>query len=206
MNIKVCGMRDKQNIAELCRLPISYIGFIFYAKSPRFVGEDFDTLITQSIPPHIKKVGVFVNATTEYIESKVEKYSLDCVQLHGNESPEFCKTFFNNGITTIKAFGVDTSFDFSTVTNYQTACNYVLFDTKAPSHGGTGQKFDWNILKNYNGSLPFFLSGGIYLDDTESIQSMVDVPIHCVDINSKFEKNPAMKDIETIKQFISRLL
>lgn len=205
MNIKVCGMRDEQNIAELCKLPISYIGFIFYAKSPRFVGEDFDTFITQSIPAHIKKVGVFVNATKEYIESKVEKYSLDCVQLHGNESPEFCKIFFDNGITTIKAFGVDSSFDFETVTNYQTSCNYVLFDTKAPSHGGTGQKFDWNILKNYTGSLPFFLSGGIFIDDTESIRSMSDMPIHCIDINSKFEKNPAMKDVEMIKRFITLL-
>ena len=204
MNIKVCGMRDEQNIAELCKLPINYIGFIFFAKSSRFVGEEFDTLITKLIPSHIKKVGVFVNASEKYINSKIKAYNLDAIQLHGNESLEFCKSFSNKNVEIIKAFGIDESFDFGTLTEYELVCNYFLFDTKVSSHGGSGQKFDWNILKAYNCSKPFFISGGITIDDLNSINSLsTTLPIHCIDINSKFEKSPALKDIESISAFIA---
>ena len=204
MNIKVCGMRDEQNIAELCKLPINYIGFIFFAKSSRFVGEEFDTLITKLIPSTIKKVGVFVNASEKYINSKIKAYNLDAIQLHGNESLEFCKSFSNKNVEIIKAFGIDESFDFGTLTEYELVCNYFLFDTKVSSHGGSGQKFDWNILKAYNCSKPFFISGGITIDDLNSINSLsTTLPIHCIDINSKFEKSPALKDIESISAFIA---
>jgi len=205
MNIKVCGMRDKQNVVDLCKLPITYIGFIFFAKSPRFVGDDFDVQVTDSIPTTIKKTGVFVNASIEYIESKITKYGLHAIQLHGSESPEFCKAFSSRNIEVIKAFGIDTLFDFTTLLHYESVCDYYLFDTKAPSHGGTGQKFDWNILKEYKDSKPFFLSGGITIDDIDTINNLTDLPIHCLDLNSKFEISPALKDIVLIKEFIRGL-
>jgi len=205
MNIKVCGMRDSYNIANLCQLPINYIGFIFYAKSARFVGEEFDNLITKSVPIHIKKVGVFVNATEKYILSKIKTYKLDAIQLHGNESPEFCQAFVNKNIETIKAFGFDESFDFNSLNAYQEVCDYFLFDTKAPSHGGTGLKFDWNILQKYNGTKAFFLSGGITNNDVDSIKQLQSLPIHCIDINSKFELSPAIKDIININNFVETL-
>jgi len=202
MNIKVCGMRDSFNITNLCQLPINYIGFIFFAKSARFVGEEFDTLITKSVPNNIKKVGVFVNATEKYINSKIKTYKLDAIQLHGNESPEFCSSFLDKNIEVIKAFGIDKTFDFAVLNDYNNACNYFLFDTKAPSHGGTGIKFDWNILQNYKGEKPFFLSGGITNEDVETIKQLQSLPIHCLDINSKFELSPAMKNISMIADFI----
>jgi phosphoribosylanthranilate isomerase len=203
MKIKVCGMRDSANIANLCQLPINYIGFIFFAKSSRFVGEDFDASITNSIPSYIKKVGVFVNASEQYIHSKIKSYNLDAIQLHGSESPEFCKVFADKNIEVIKAFGIDETFDFTNLNLYNDACNYFLFDTKAPSHGGTGLKFDWTILQNYKGIKPFFLSGGITIDDVDMIKNLTSLPIHCLDINSKFEISPAMKDIRQIERFIS---
>ena len=205
MNIKVCGMRDSSNIATLCTVPINYIGFIFYAKSGRFVGEDFDTLISRSIPSHIKKVGVFVNASETYINSKIERYNLDCIQLHGDESPDFCKTFANKTIEIIKTFGIDESFDFDKLLDYETLCDYFLFDTKTPLHGGAGRKFDWTILQKYKGSKPFFLSGGITIDDVDTIKSIKGLPVLCIDINSKFEISEAFKDIEKVKLFLSTL-
>jgi len=203
MNIKVCGMRDSANIANLCQLPINYIGFIFFAKSTRFVGEDFDAMNTNLVPSHIKKVGVFVNASEQYILSKIKTYNLDAIQLHGNESPYFCKTFANKNIEIIKAFGIDECFNFTSLNDYNEACNYFLFDTKALSHGGTGLKFDWTILQNYKGEKPFFLSGGITIDDVDAIKKLTTLPIHCLDINSKFELSAAMKNIKQIERFIS---
>ncbi len=198
-------MRNQLNVEQLCCLPISYIGFIFYSKSPRFVGDDFAPSITQSIPPSIKKVGVFVNASHAYIEEKINKYELNCVQLHGCESPDFCAYFKKKNITTIKAFGIDEDFDFATLDSYDSSCDYFLFDTKSSAHGGTGQKFDWEILKKYNNTKPIFLSGGITIDDASTVKGLTWLNIQAIDINSKFERAPALKDIEQIKDFITRV-
>ena len=201
MKIKVCGMRDRQNIADLVALPIDYVGFIFYDKSPRFVGETFSINDFGAIPSSIKKTGVFVNAASIYISEKINTCKLDCIQLHGNESPEFCSEIREKGVTTIKAFGVNESFDFTILKPYINHCDYFLFDTKAPAHGGTGKKFDWSILDTYTIDKPFFLSGGITIDDVEAIK-LLQQPIHCLDINSKFEISPAQKDVELIQRFI----
>lgn len=205
MKIKVCGMRDRQNIAELVALPVDYIGFIFYAKSQRFVGNSFSVSDMGIIPPSIKKTGVFVNAPMEYVEEKIDRCKLDCVQLHGAETPEYCQYFKSKGIVTVKAFGVDESFDFTSMDAYTDYCDFFLFDTRTPTHGGTGLKFDWTILNNYKLDKPFFLSGGITVDDIPAIQRLSHLPIHGLDINSKFELHPAMKDIDLIEGFIGKI-
>lgn len=203
MEIKVCGMRNPENVRQLCQLPISYIGFIFHPQSSRFVGEDFDVAVTRSVPKGIKKVGVFVDATPEYVLSKVDKYDLECVQFHGKENPAFCEFMKNELITTIKAFGVDDTFDFRQILPYRNACDYILFDTKSPVHGGTGNKFNWDVLRAYIYDMPVFLSGGISVDDVDAIKKLEWLNIKAVDINSKFETQPAMKDIEAVKKFVA---
>jgi len=198
-------MRDAQNINQICQLPISYIGFIFYDKSLRFVGEDFDSNITNQIPEQIKKVGVFVNANEAYITSKIETYRLDCVQLHGNETPEFCRVFKEKHIITIKSFGIDAQFDFSTLIPYLDSCDYFLFDTKSAVHGGTGERFDWKILTNYTLEKPIFLSGGISVETVSMLKEIKCLQMHAFDINSKFELKPALKDVNKVQHFIQKM-
>ncbi len=204
-NLKVCGMRDLQNINELARLEPNYIGFIFYNKSKRYVGEYFDSKIIKSIKG-IKKVGVFVNSDFNYIIDKHSKYNLDYVQLHGNESPDFCKKLKAKNTNIIKAFSIDNSFDFSILDEYYLHCNYFLFDTKSENYGGSGIKFDWSVLKNYDNKKKFFLSGGIDIDDIETIKKLTNLNIHAIDINSKFEKLSGLKDIGKIGKFMSSCL
>lgn len=204
LKIKVCGMRDAENISQLVQLPINYIGFIFFHKSPRFVGEDFDPAITRQVPASIKKTGVFVNASEEYVSEKIEKYSLDAVQLHGSESPEYCSKFIDRA-EVVKAFGIDETFDFTRLDAYADACNYFLFDTKSKQHGGTGKKFEWSVLDKYNGSKPLFMSGGIGPGDAGESSVLSKLPVYALDLNSKFETAPAMKNIEELAAFISEL-
>jgi phosphoribosylanthranilate isomerase len=173
------------------------MGFIFYAQSPRYVGTDFQM---PEIPYPIKKVGVFVNEKSQVIISKVEKYKLDSVQLHGQESEEFCKNL-SKDVQLIKAFGVDEDFDFSTIEKYSPFCDYFLFDTKTAGHGGSGSKFDWAILERYKGQKPFFLSGGIGLEDVAGIRHLTKSghKMHAIDVNSKFEPAPGLKDIHKLQ-------
>lgn len=204
VKIKVCGMRDKQNISELVVLPVDYIGFIFFEKSKRFVGEEFDADFMSQIPDTVQKVGVFVNASEAYVSEKINSYSLDCVQFHGSESPDYCKTF-NDKTTTIKAFGIDEDFDFSILEQYEASCDYFLFDTKSKDHGGTGVKFNWDILQQYHNEKPIFLSGGIGVHDTAEIKNLAWLNIHCIDLNSKFESEPGMKNVAELNRFIGIL-
>lgn len=202
MKIKVCGMRSPENIAALSALQPDYMGFIFWEPSKRFVGE-----ATPILPPSIKKTGVFVDASVDHITKQVALHQLQALQLHGSESPEFCQKLQFLGVEIIKAFAVDASFDFSQLEAYESVCDYYLFDTKGPLPGGNGSRFDWSVLRDYPSAKPFFLSGGIGPGDTEAIASIIslNLPIYAVDINSQFESQPGLKNIEIIKQFKATL-
>lgn len=205
LKIKVCGMREKENLRQLAELNPDFIGFIFYNKSPRFVGEDFDPSFTAIVPDYIEKVGVFVNAEFDYILNKVSRYGLTHVQLHGDEDISYCRKLSENGIQIIKSFSIGENFNFDSLNDYKDCCNYFLFDTKTPTHGGSGIKFNWNLLEKKNIQKPFFLSGGIGPEDIENLQALNGMPVFALDINSKFEISPALKDIHILRTFINNI-
>lgn len=205
INIKVCGMRDESNIRQLVKVHPDYIGFIFYSKSERFVGENFNIKILNYIPESIKKVGVFVKAGKDYILEKINTYRLDLIQLHGGESTEFCRELSYEGIPIIKVFSINEEFNFNLVYPFKAYCKYFLFDTECSSYGGSSIKYNWNILNRYDNEKPFFLSGGIGYEDIESIKAVKNLNIHAVDLNSRFEKKPGLKDISKIREFIKNL-
>ncbi len=193
-------MRDPENIRELVGLKPDLIGFIFFEGSKRFVGEGF---VLPEIDPEIRKVGVFVNASLEYILSRIEKYKLDLVQLHGDESADFCHEI-KKRIPVIKAFGVNEDFNFDVLTEYAGRCNYFLFDTKSDLHGGSGKVFDWSLLKDYRGTTPFFLSGGIGPDEVDALVRSGS-EIYGLDVNSRLEISPGLKNIQECKKIIKQL-
>lgn len=197
-------MRDEANLKALLPLKPDYVGFIFYAKSPRYVGIRFPREIP-ALVTEAKKVGVFVNDDFDDARDFIIRCKLDAVQLHGKETPGECWLHKSLGLTVIKAFSVDESFDFNVLEPYKDAVDYYLFDTKTAQHGGSGQKFNWDILQGYNNSKPIFLSGGIDVDDVAAIKSLKGLDIHAVDINSRFETAPAMKDIEKLSSFFKAM-
>jgi len=203
--IKVCGMRDKQNICAIANLKPDYMGFIFYANSARYVGVDFPMEDICNLSASIKRTGVFVNASEQEIAKAVAKYELQAVQLHGNESVELCLMVKQMGVEVIKAFSVDKAFDFFEVKPYTEVCDYYLFDTKTKKYGGSGHKFDWKILDKYDNNKPIFLSGGITNEDVEEIKKLDHLNIYALDINSKFEIKPAYKDVELVSSFVKQI-
>lgn len=198
MKLKICGMKYPENILEVSELLPDYMGFIFWEKSSRF----FDGEIL-NLPKSIQKVGVFVNETLEEIISKIKKYDLNLIQLHGNESITFCESLKEEKVKIIKVFSVNDDFDFSILEPFETVCDYFLFDTKGKLPGGNGIVFDWKVLEKYPSTKPFFLSGGIGINEIESIQELLktNLPIHAIDINSKFEIEPGLKNIQLLKDF-----
>jgi len=201
MIVKVCGMGDTVRMHQLATLPVDMLGFIFYPKSPRYVVGKIDPVEISKLPNYIHRVGVFVNATSEEIHEMAERYFLTSIQLHGNESPELCRELKAEGYTILKAFNISKENDYEA---YSPFCDYFLFDTPSVQHGGTGQKFDWTLLENYKGSVPFLLSGGIGPYDADAI-TQIDHPLFAgIDINSKFEIEPGIKDVELIKKFLKQ--
>lgn len=198
-------MRDPENVSGVVAVRPNFIGFIFYPKSKRFVGFEPVPEILDDIPDSVKKVGVFVDETPEKVLDIYRNWKLDVVQLHGHETPDYCRQIQSSGITVFKAFSVDESFDFTILEAYSTVCDYFLFDTKGQLPGGTGQKFNWQLLDNYNGDVPFFLSGGIGPDDLEAIQNFEHPRWRGIDINSGFEISPALKDVIKVKNFIAEV-
>jgi phosphoribosylanthranilate isomerase len=198
-------MRDPENVSGVVAARPDFIGFIFYPKSKRFVGFEPSPEILAHVPDSVKKAGVFVDETPEKVLEIYRNWKLDVVQLHGHETPEYCKQIQHSGITVFKAFSVDESFDFATLEAYSEGCDYFLFDTKGQLPGGTGQKFNWQLLKNYKGLVPFFLSGGIGPDDLEAIQNFEHPRWHGIDINSGFEISPGIKNEEKVNQFINEI-
>jgi len=200
MIVKVCGMRDAENIREVEALGVDWMGFVFHRTSPRFVGE-----LPDYLPQRAKRVGVFVDETEEQIMETVQLFRLDMVQLHGHETPDFCSCIRSKGLKVIKAINVQNTFSTEEVSFYERACDYFLFDTKTPLPGGSGQKFDWSSLSAYRGTTPFLLSGGISPDDADRVEAFVHERCIGIDLNSRFETSPAYKDIHLLQSFIDKI-
>jgi phosphoribosylanthranilate isomerase len=202
IKIKICGMKFSENINEIASLQPDYLGFIFYEKSLR----NFENNIPK-LAESIQKVGVFVDATLETIQEKVKKYELDFVQLHGNESSEFCHLLQQNKFKVIKAFSVDNLFNFIALNKYYNYCEYFLFDTKGTNYGGNGYTFDWSVLEKYHIDKPYFLSGGIGTENLDEVKSFLtkEYSKNCIaiDCNSKLELSPGLKSTEKTKQLIN---
>jgi phosphoribosylanthranilate isomerase len=198
VGIKICGMKYPDNILEVAALLPDYMGFIFWEKSARY----FEGLMPE-LPKSIKKVGVFVNEKSDSILDKVAQYDLQAVQLHGQESVAFClelKNKLGTSVEIIKVFSADETFDFSVLKPYEEVCDFFLFDTKGKLPGGNGTTFDWRILQNYPSSKPFFLSGGIGIDEIAAVNEILNtnLPLYAIDVNSKFEIEPGLKNISLL--------
>lgn len=248
VRLKVCGMKYQDNIEQVAALQPDYLGFIFYEKSARcFDGENIPEL-----PKNIKKVGVFVDEAIDVVIEKINTHKLQAVQLHGDESPEYClklkrhfegcqfersreqndevistketdcinslqkshkdenlKSVVSSAVEIIKVFSIKDEFNFNALKPYETVCNYFLFDTKGKLPGGNGYTFNWNVLNKYPSTKPFFLSGGIGLDEVEKIkeftQSEASKYCYALDVNSKFEIKPGLKNIELLNYFTEKL-
>ena len=212
MKLKVCGMKYKDNMKAVAAIQPDYLGFIFYEKSPR----NFDAEIPE-LPGNIKKTGVFVDASVDFILEKVKKHDFKSIQLHGDESPDYCKKLkielskFQRSdggmkfseVKIWKVFSIKDEFDFEILKPYEGIVDYFLFDTKGKEKGGNGYTFDWKVLKNYPSATPFILSGGIGLDEIDDVKVILDtdLPIHAIDINSRFESEPGLKNINDLKEF-----
>ena len=200
VKLKVCGMKYQDNIEQVAALQPDYLGFIFYEKSARH----FDSQIPK-LPKSIKKVGVFVDKDIKDVISLIKTHHLQAVQLHGEETPEYClklKSFISNAVEIIKVFSIKNEFNFDNLKPYENVCDYFLFDTKGKLPGGNGYTFDWNVLNNYPSAKPFFLSGGIGLEELENIEnfklSKASKYCYALDVNSKFETEPGLKNIKKL--------
>ena len=204
LKIKVCGMREPGNIREVAGLKPDYMGFIFYPASKRYAGR-LSPSDLMNIPVEIKKVAVFVNASREEIVSTCKAYSIRILQLHGDEPPAFCRLLREEGFQVIKAFRVGQGLDMEKMEAFAEVCDFILFDTSGEGFGGTGLKFDWDQLQDYTIELPFFLSGGLAPGDADRIKDM-DIPqLYAVDLNSRFEIKPGLKDKEELEKFIRKI-
>jgi phosphoribosylanthranilate isomerase len=201
MKIKICGLKFPENIAAIQELNPDIMGFIFYAPSKRYMADSLNVDELMAIPAHIYKVGVFVDETHENIMKCIVEYGLNMAQLHGAENPEFCAAIRKH-VPVLKAFGVDVSFDFEVLKNYQNHVDYFLFDRKSELHGGSGLRFDWSKLNEYDLDVPFLLSGGIGPESLDDLLQFEHPRCAGIDLNSRFEIEPGLKDIEKLKAFI----
>lgn len=204
MKIKVCGLNNNANIFSVSKLAIDYVGFIFYKDSPRYFNEAISFDEARAIPKHINKTGVFVNENIYSVFDKVAYYNLDTIQLHGNESPEYCIQLLPY-VKIIKAFGMDSGFNLDLPAKYENSVNYFLFDTLTQKYGGSGTMFDHRLLEGYNLSLPFFVSGGLSLEKTGDLLRFKHKKLAGYDLNSRFEIEPGLKDINKLNQFIKTI-
>ena len=199
-------MRDADNIREVEALGIDYMGFIFWPKSSRYVSE-----MPAYLPTKCKRVGVFVDASIGDVMTIAEQYQLDLIQLHGQESSSYITqlrphlSLLNSKISIIKALNIATTADLANAKQYEGIVDYLLFDTKGKSVGGNGEKFDWSVLSAYTGNTPFLLSGGIGPDDAERVKAFNHPKCIGIDLNSKFELSPALKDVNKLQEFIKEL-
>lgn len=218
LQIKVCGMREPENIRALNALDVDMMGLIFYPKSPRYV---------RSIPvsagivpdraasllrPRAKLVGVFVNEMPQTVVTHAYNYRLDYIQLHGNETPTYIDNLKRTlipdilpDVKIIKAISIREADDVKRWRQYEGHIDLLLFDTKCKTVGGSGEQFDWSVLSTYDGDIPFLLSGGIGPQDAESIKQFRHPMFAGIDVNSKFEDAPAHKDINKLQNFISSI-
>lgn len=201
MIVKVCGMREAENIRRLDELGIAdWMGFIFYPRSPRYV-----SLPPSHLPHHCKRVGVFVNAAIDEMVQRSSDFRLDIIQLHGSETPEFChdvRRSMGENIQIIKTIAVESESDLDRAAHYEGQVDYFLFETKSLCYGGSGRQFDWTILHNYCGHIPFLITGGITPDDVQRVRTFSHPQFAGIDLNSRFETTPGVKDIEKLHVFI----
>ena len=198
MIVKVCGMRDEENIRQVEALGIDLMGFIFWPRSSRYVAER-----PSYLPTRCKHVGVFVDEEIETLKRIADDYALDVIQLHGHETPAYVAQL--QGRSVIKAFNVATAADFVQTKDYAGLADCFLFDTKGKAVGGNGEKFDWSVLDDYTGDTPFLLSGGIGPDDAERVKAFRHPRCIGIDLNSRFELSPALKDINKLQDFLNAL-
>ena len=200
-------MRDPENIREAEKLAIDLMGFIFWHKSSRNVSE-----MPSYLPTRQKRVGVFVDASIEEVAEKTKEYALDLIQLHGKETPDYiqrlrslCPQRGDRATAIIKALNIADAEDLAQTAQYEGIVDYFLFDTKSKLVGGNGTQFDWSVLQAYQGDTPFILSGGIGPDDAEKVKNFQHPMCAGIDLNSRFETAPALKDIQLLNHFIGRL-
>jgi phosphoribosylanthranilate isomerase len=198
MKIKICGLKYPDNIKAVAGLAPDYMGFICYAPSPRYAIElQPETLA--GLPQSIYKTAVFVNEEAETIAKLIDTYRFDAIQLHGNEDPQFCDQF-KGKISVVKAFGMNEEFNFDRLNDFVGSVDYFMFDAKTDLHGGSGKSFDWTLLDKYKLDVPFFLSGGLSLENLAEVKSIKHPQFYGVDLNSKFETQPGLKDIDKLKK------
>jgi phosphoribosylanthranilate isomerase len=199
LKIKVCGMKFAENREAVEKLGVDLLGFIFYAPSKRFIGEKPEMELFNTEKP---KVGVFVDENVFEILGVAKNLSFEYIQLHGKENPKTCGILKSQGLKIIKVFNVNEKFKFGRTKEFEKVADYFLFDTKTTLPGGSGEKFDWEILDKYKGNIPFLLSGGIGPDDVDSIKKIKHPQLFGIDLNSGFEDEPGVKNIEKLREFI----
>lgn len=202
LRIKVCGMKFTENRQQVEKLGVDFLGYVFYAPSKRFISETPENGLFQTEKP---KVGVFVDENAFEILGLAKNLGFEWVQLHGKENPKTCQLLKRQGLKIIKVFSIDEKFNFGTTKPFEKVSDFFLFDTKTKQHGGSGKKFDWSLLNKYEGHTPFFISGGIGPDDVESIKRIEHPKLTGVDLNSGFEDEPGLKNIEILERFIKEI-
>ena len=212
IKLKVCGMKYPENMLDLAKMQPDYMGLIFYKKSSRYF-----TGPLPELPKTIQKVGVFVNASAEKIIESIKTYQLHAIQLHGEETPEFLQQLIGNitdacanSVAIIKAYSIGEDFDFSVLQAYEDCCDFYLFDTKGKLPGGNGHSFNWNLLNNYPSTKPYFLSGGIGLEEAELLKAFLETEAatycYAIDVNSQFEIEAGLKNLEQLIEFKKKLI
>ena len=210
MKVKVCGITRFDQMQKLDMLNADFGGLIFYKGSKRFIGDSLKSYKNQIKELSIRKVGVFVNASIDEIWTAIQDYGLEAIQLHGDETPLFCKEFAP-GVKVIKAFRVNHDMVIDVVIDeYRDVCDYYLFDTlsdagSSVNYGGSGKRFDWKVLEKYTIDKPFFLSGGIRSDHIHEIENLEHPALYAIDINSGFESETGIKNLVQVEKFINRV-
>lgn len=197
---KVCGLNDRENAAAVGRLHPDFMGFIFYSGSPRYVGDRAAPELFEAAGSGTRRVGVFVNEGLSAIGQTCRRYRLDFAQLHGSESPELCAELRRRGIGVIKAFGIGESPEFHRLEAFEEVVDYFLFDYKSAGYGGSGRSFDWNLLQDYPGVKPYFLSGGLTMPGIRKLNPDQLPGLFAIDVNSGFESAPGLKNIAALEE------
>ncbi len=205
LKLKICGMRHPDNIRDVMKYRPDYLGFIFYPGSPRYAGGNLEELSKMNIPSSILKTGVFVNERIDEIKKMASSFSLDLVQLHGEEPVKDCIELKKSGFKVVKVFSVGEDFDFSLMEPYAGDVDYFLFDTKGKYHGGNSIPFDWQIIEKYPYSIPVFLGGGIGLENIDLVKQIKNPYLYALDANSRLETTPGLKDPEKVKLFRGKI-
>jgi phosphoribosylanthranilate isomerase len=203
LKVKVCGMRDPRNLEQVCALAPEFVGFIFYAPSRRFVGSNPDPALFEIPGAGIKKVGVFVDEELSMVRRVIASYGLQAVQLHGGESPAYCRSLSGEQVEVIKV--LDPRNSRYELERYSGMADLFLFDSAGAGHGGSGLKFDWGLLGNLQPVVPYLLSGGIGPGDAPAIRSLSSEGLKGVDVNSRFERSPGLKDVDLLRHFIREI-